>query len=231
MEIHYIEYEGVEYKIPEPTIELWNQINTAKEFKDNKEFVIYLLSIVTGIPVDNLLDAEWESMYETSNYLAEYFLSTSEQFYNEFTFEGKTYRFIDLDRLTFGEFIDIDEFLSRPLLQRQKELNQLMALLYREVDINGNLTKYNGMEVEARAKTFKRLPVKYLRGAMRFFFHLDIILQKSTHSSSRLQMWRRIKITKTLLRAFGVGTQRLYIYLVRMYSNSIKWVRNHFWRY
>jgi hypothetical protein len=131
---------------------------------------LLLISIATGLDIEEIKDANWESIYDASNSLADYFLTQSEKFYNDFIFNGQKYRFIDLDNLTFGEFIDIDEFLSRPLTKRQSELNHLMALFYREVGDDNKLVKYDASKVGDRALLFKMLPVKYLKGSMSFFF-------------------------------------------------------------
>jgi hypothetical protein len=170
MEKHIIEFEGREYPIVEPTIELWNKMNLLKDLYEEKDFALMMISIATGLSVDDLQEADWEGVYNTSNYLADYFLNEGDKFYNEFEFDGQKYRFINLEKLTFGEFIDIDEFLSRPVSERVSKMNFLMALLYREVDQDGNLRPYNGYEVPPRSEIFKQLPLKYLRGSLNFFF-------------------------------------------------------------
>lgn len=170
MERHYIEFDGKEYEIKEPTIELWNRLNTLKELYDEEQFTLAIISLSTGLTIEDVKQANYYRAWETANYLTGYFLQDAEKFYPTFEFEGVNYRFIDLENLTFGEFIDIDTFLSQPLVKRQGELNFLMALLYREVDENNNLVKYDGTKVKERSEKFKHLPVKYLRGSLNFFF-------------------------------------------------------------
>lgn len=230
MELHYIEYNNKEYKIEEPTIELWNRINNIKNLSTEKEFLVYVISLATGLPPEDVYEADWESVNETAQRLADYFLDTSEKFYNEFEFKGKKYRFIDLDNLTFGEFIDIDEFLSRPEIKRQTELNFLMALLYREVDEKGKLTPYNADLLKDRAELFKKLPVRYLKGSMRFFFHLERILHLSTRSFLAKIYYRTKWKMRTLLRATGGGIQRSYIYLTRTFYKYKRRLSVRYWR-
>lgn len=223
METHYIEYEGKEYKIQEPTIELWNRINVMKDLTDDKDFNLYLISIVTGLSIEQLKEADWEGVYEAAHSLADYFLGeNAEKFYKDFEFNGQKYGFIDLNNLTFGEFIDIDEFLSRPLAKRNGELNLLMALLYREIGDDGKVVKYDATKVEERALLFKFLPVKYLRGSMSFFLRLENILQKSTRSSFHRKMyqmkWWINRTSRRVSRVFGGGIQHLYIYLMKTFS-------------
>lgn len=231
MEKHVIEYDGKEYTIQEPTIELWNQLQILKDLYTEKDFGLLLISIATGLEVDELKDADWLGVYEASNTLAEYFMTKSEQFYNEFDFQGQKYRFIDLENLTFGEFIDIDEFLKQPLVKRQSQLHMLMALFYREVGDDGKIEKYDASKLKHRSDIFRFLPVKYLNGAMRFFFHLENILQRSTRSFFHKMLWRMKWKLQRLLRVFGGGIQHLYIYVMRTYSNYKKWLVNRFWKY
>lgn len=216
METHYITYEGKDYKIEEPTIELWNRINTMKDLTDESEFHLYLISITTGLSIEQLKEADWEGVYDAASLLVDYFLGDDNgKFYNEFEFNGKRYKFINLDKLTFGEFVDIDEYLSRPLSKRNAELNLLMALFYREVDSNGDVIPYDASKLEERALLFKFLPIKYLKGAMSFFLRLENILQKSTRSSFHRRYYKMKWKLTSHLRAFGGGITRLYIYLMR----------------
>jgi len=223
MEKHYIVYDGNEYEITEPTIEFWNRLVLLKDLYEDKDFSLMIISMATGLDIDEIKKADWEGVYETSNYLADYFLNISDKFYNTFEFKGKKYQFIDLENLTFGEFIDLEEFFSRPVSKKQTELNYLMALLYREVDEDGKLTPYDATKVMERATLFRALPIRYMRGAQRFFFHLRRILQASTRSYFHKKMYQMKWKLQKLLRVFGVGMEHLYFYLVRIYLKFKKW--------
>jgi hypothetical protein len=224
MEKHFIEYDGKEYRVNEPTIELWTKLNTLKDLYEEKDFSIIIISLATGLSTDQLRDASWEGVYETSTYLSNYLLKDGDKFQNEFEFKGKKYRFISLENLTFGEFIDIDEFLSRDPSKKASELNLLMALLYREVDEDGKLTPYDASLLRERAELFRQLPVKYLNGAMVFFCRLENILRVSTHSFLRRQMmnlkWKVIKA----LRTTGGGIHRWYTYRGITFSKYTRWL-------
>jgi len=178
MEKHIIEFEGREFPVVEPTIELWNKMSVLKDLYSEEDFSLMMISIATGLSTDELREAEWEGVYNTSQYLANYFLQEGEKFYNEFEFEGQKYRFINLDKLTFGEFIDIDEFLSKPESERMSKMNHLMALFYREVNEDGTLPPYNAVLVPDRSEKFRKLPLKYLRSSLNFFFSFRKHLEK-----------------------------------------------------
>jgi len=231
MEKHFIEYDGQEYRVNEPTIELWSKLNTLKDLYEDNEFSIIIISLATGLSTDQLRQASWEGVYETSTYLTNYLLKDGDKFYNEFEFKGQKYRFLSLENLTFGEFIDIDEFLSRDPAKKASELNLLMALLYREVDEEGNLTPYDASVLKDRAELFRQLPVKYLNGAMVFFCRLENILRVSTHSFLRRQMmnlkWSLIRG----LRDTGVGIHRWYTYRGITFSKYTRWLRDLYSRF
>lgn len=224
MEKRYIEYDGKEYVIEEPTVELWNKLNLLKDLYEGNEFSLMLISVATGLPIEDIRKADWESVYETSHYLADYFLTHSEKFYKDFEFNGVKYGFIDLENLTFGEFIDIDEFLNRPEVKRNTELNYLLALLYREIGEDGKVVPYDATKVKDRSDLFRQLPIKYI-SAWRFFFHLENILRESTRSFLHKMMYQLKWKMKRHLRAFGVGMGHLYIYLVKTYSKLTRWLK------
>lgn len=230
MEKHYIEFDGREYEVHEPTIELWNQLNTLKDLGTEDDFILSLIALSTGLLPDKIREAEWESVNNTAEFLAHYFMSIGDKFHNEFDFKGQKYRFMDLNNMTFGEFIDIDSFLSQDESKKQSQMNHLMALLYREVDENGKTKPYNASEVPERAEKFRSLPVKYLRGSMSFFLRLENILLQSSRSSLTRRIYKLKWRLKRHLRVFGGGILRLYIYLMKTYSRCTSWLKNHLWK-
>ena len=149
--------------------------------------------------------------------IMDYYMVQSPQFYPSFTFNDINYKFVDLEHLTFGEFIDIDTFLSQPASYRMGNMNYLMALLYRETDENGVVEKYDGSKVENRSKTFRYLPSKYLQGALFFLEILENTLQEHITSSLVKKLWLTMKrkyqrIKLNLLRSVGAGIQLSYIW-------------------
>lgn len=226
MEKHYIVFDGNEYEVQEPTIELWNQLNTLKDLGDHKDFILTLISLATGLQVQEIEQAKWEGVYETSLYLTDYFLNQPDKFFNEFEFKGKKYRFMDLENMTFGEFIDIDSFLQQEQSKRQANMNMLLALLYREVGEDGKIIPYNANDVKDRSQIFRALPVKYLRGSVGFFLRLENILRASSRSYLTRKMFQLKWKIRRHLRGFGGGMRRLYIYLVRTFYKYTRSQKN-----
>jgi hypothetical protein len=226
MEKTIIEYGGVDYEITEPTIHLWNKLALLKDLETNEEFAITLISLTTGLDREEINKADWFSIVQASEALSEFLLNQANKFHYEFEFQDQKYRFIDLNNLTFGEFIDIDEFLRQTPLKKQTELHFLMALLYREVDENGNLTPYDASKLEDRANKFKFLSIKYLNGALVFFSILETILLKNTPLSLvRKVKWKMKKIVKTISQHFGGGIRQSIFWLEGIYLNLTRLVK------
>jgi hypothetical protein len=215
MEQHFIKYDGKEYLVAEPTIMVWNKLSGAQTLQDEEAFRYTLISTATGLDEEQIKQADWLDVFKVSEYLTDYYMVQSPRFYNHFIFNETLYKFIDLENLTFGEFIDIDSFLSQPTSYRIGNMNMLMALLYRETDEDGKLVKYDASKVADRAQAFKLLPSKYLQGAIFFFGTLENILSVLMKQSLIQRKLRLMKLKVkgkmiNLLSSVGVGIQQLF---------------------
>lgn len=224
-----IEYQGNDYELKPLTIETWNAVQIAGDLQEGYEFIVNLISMMTGISQEDVLKAKRKEIDKAFQYVQEYITQKENKFYSEFEFDGKKYKFIDLENITFGEFIDLDTFLQKSEVERKKELNLLMALLYRETDDNGVIRPYNAIEVKARAESFKNLDMKYVQGALLFFSTFVSILRRNTRLSSTKKMLNKVRwMTLRSFLNFGVGTGRLYYWLKKTFLKLTKWLRNHF---
>jgi hypothetical protein len=213
----YVSYDGKDYEVKEPTISTWSKVQALKDFTDMTEWSIEVISMSTGLSVEEIKEGRWEDVMLVATNITNYFLSQGNKFHKEFEFKDVKYGFIDLNNLSFGEFIDLDTYLSKSPIERQKELHIQMALLYREVGEDGKLIKYDGSLVQARAEIFKDLPIIYVQGALSFFFHLERVL----HRNIRSYLWNLLKVkmkkmTKTIVNifsSFGGGILRLWSWL------------------
>lgn len=204
-------YGKNEYKLKEPSIELWNKLMALKDWSDETEFSIKLISELCDLTEDEVRNRDWQEIVPLAQSLSNYILQDSKQFYKEFEFEGLSYRFIDLNKLSFGEFIDLDTFLLKPVSERIAQSSLLMAMLYRELDDKNKLVPYDSSKLEERAERFKKLPIKYLNGASTFFLLLEKVLRQNTQNSLSKNpiknLMIRISQVGTWLRSliFGVG--------------------------
>lgn len=209
-----IEYNNKIYPLKEPTITTWLNIMNTFDDEDEKEVSINLINQLTDLTRDEVLDCPFEDVLEVSNALTEYLNVQQQQFHKEIVFKDKTYRFVNLDELKFGEFIDLDEFLKKPENERRRELNMLMSMLYRELDENGTPKKYDTKEMIERANLFKELPIKYTTGAMKFFFYIERTLPINFQTFSKSPMMMKIQMLGVAMRLWiliniGAGLERL----------------------
>ena len=208
-------YKGKQYEIEEPNVEMWSKLVLLQEWSDEREFAVKLLSFTTGLTEEEIENSDYIEVVKISNEISVFLTESGDKFYNEFDFNNKKYRFLDLPNLTFGEFIDIDTYLSKEPHEKKKEMPLMMAMLYRELDEKGNYLPYNSKELQAKAEVFKKLPVKYVRGATNFFFHLDKTLQGNFQGSFFLKLrlmgkmiWILVKFVPLIV--FGAGSVLLF---------------------
>lgn len=226
-EIHEIVYDGKTYEVKQPTISQWQELIRNKDLKSERLFLAGLISQITGISEDELLEADYHSVMITSEALMKYFESEAVKFHPEFEFEGDRYKFVDLRNLTWGEFIDIDEYLSLPKQERERNYQLMMAMLYRKLDEKGNYTKYNAIEVKEIAEKFKNLPVKYLQGSTVFFWTIENILQKNIHYSFLTKAWWIVMMKRISrkIQTLSDGLVSLYKWPTRMFSRLTMWFK------
>ena len=224
-----IEYNNKVYPLKPLSIENWIQMNSIMSYSEGYDDYITLIEFISGIEKEDILKASKWEIDKAIVFIKQYIDSSEHKFHNQFEFDGQLYRFIDLERITFGEFIDIDTFLMKSEIERKRELHFLMALLYREVDGNNRVGEYDATKIELRASKFKKLDIKYVHGAIVFFSTLRTMLRESTHWSLtkklKLQM---IRIKNKVLLVFGAGILLLYYYLVKTYSTLKKWQKKTF---
>lgn len=230
MEQVVIEYQGVDYKIGEPTIDTFMKLSLMKDIlNDDDDFRVELVVAATGISEEDVRKAPYSEISKASNFLAQFFMDFKDKFYSEFDFDGKTYKFIDLENITFGEYVDIEKFLEQPEHIRKVQLNKFMAFLYREV-VDGKMKPYNYQEVETKAELFRNLPAKYLQGAMVFFFILERELQENTpyYLLKMIPNKKIRKMLRKLLRQIGGGIQLWYSWLVKTSQNYQKYLNSRY---
>lgn len=215
-----IEFEGKDYEVKPPTLKTWSKLNLYKDLEQEEDFVLTLVSISTGIDEENLKLVNYLKVKSAADYLSEYFITLGNKFYPTFEFKGVEYKFIDINNLSFGQFVDIDTFLTKDESYKKINMNELIAMLYEPVDQE----KYDASLIPERKKLFEDLDVKYLQGSLLFFLTLRRRLQETTPYFSILK-WKSKRKIKKMLKPFlsiGAGMQRLYSWLVKTLRISKK---------
>jgi len=227
-ETHYIEYDGKEYEVKEPTLDTWGMISNHINWKNDIEMGVSLISWTTGLDEDEISQASASSVITAAEGIIDYYLNQSTKFYETFEYAGKTYKFFDMGNMTFGQFVDIDEYLKLPETERKVKLSLFMSMLYHEVDENGDYLPYEIDRIKKNAELFRRLPMKYLNGAMVFFYNIGTILRQNTPYSF-LSRWWMIQTKNNLRRWIKTrldGIQQSSIWQGRTFSTLTGWFQN-----
>ena len=201
---NYIEYNKTKYEVKEPTIANWSNVMSLKDLLDEQSLYIKMIEEITGLNRDQIKEIPASQVYNVGDTLFQYINQASKQLHQQIDFKGVKYNVIDIHKISFGQFVDIDTFLSKDEAYRIANLNELAAYLYTE-----DGTKYGDKPFAPKIEMFKELPMKYVEGAVFFLLSSGKALQQLTtlYSKSRL-MWEMMRLRITLVR-FGDGIKRL----------------------
>jgi hypothetical protein len=203
------------YEIKAPTLKQWMKFNRVDSFgdeEDNLNICIKLLSIMTNETEQSIRECPYQSVLDVGNEVLNFIMSLSKKFHKSFMLDDIEYNFIDMNKISFGHYMDIDHFFSKKPSERKNELNVHLALLYLPKSDNGKYLSNNVME---RAEKFKDLSIEYYFGALFFFKVLKNQLQiNSPNYLWKVGMVKYPKMTMMIIKilaVIGVGMLRLKI--------------------
>jgi hypothetical protein len=165
------EINGKSYEVRKPTIRDYYKIQSELALNPTPGF--FLLSLLSDCPeeeIRKLTTDDYESLWE--EFLVFYQEeNASNEFTRMFKIGKKEYGLINLEKLTIGEFADLDILLNDPNIE--KKLHEVMSILYREIiSTTGEkyvLAPYDLDAQKERAEVFLDLPVSYTKGTLGFF--------------------------------------------------------------
>lgn len=205
---NYIEYNKIKYEIKEPTIKMWADVMKFKNILEPHELNLKMLEYVTGLTHKEIMEGDALSVAKVGEQLMKYLNKESKELFQTFEFEGQKYQFMDINKMTFGQFVDIDTFLSKDEGYKNANLNELAAYMFVEV-IDGKPILYGDSNFKERIDKFKELPLKYVEGAVFFLVNLGYLsLQLTQIYSENPFLWWTTKIIakiKTILTNIGGG--------------------------
>ena len=133
----------------------------------------------------------------------------------------------DLNNLSFGEYIDLDKYISD-----WKQMHKAMAVLFRPITKKKkdlyDIEDYEGSD--KYADYMKHMPLNVALGAVVFFYRLGMKLSKHTMSYSLNQLTtdQRLQVEKQFLEKSGVGIKQFMQSLEEMSQSLIKLPNSHF---
>lgn len=124
--------------------------------------------------------ALWNSLVETELNLAD-----NSPFHKSFVFKDVAYHFLELGKMTIGEFADMETIKAHP--NSNTKLHYMMAIIYRPALVIKDkqvAEPYDSDSLEERAQLFLDLPMKYVVGALNFFLQAPRLCLKTTKAFS-----------------------------------------------
>lgn len=196
--------DGTEYYIPTfMSIENYVKIFKVKDIFEEDYFAAKLLNIVTGAPLEKLLETDYEQIMYLATYVLALIPQETPKFADRFELEGVHYGFFPKwQDLTFAEFMDIDTISTKKPEELYDLLHILCAIMYRPIteqrsEHDFDIEKYELKSMTQRAELFKKhLDVKYILGAQ--FFFINFARRYSNYFQSslipKIGIWTKIKI-------------------------------------
>lgn len=191
-----------EYQLPEYiTIGNYIDIFKIKDLFDDKHLPAKVVSKLSGCPLDDLLDTDYQTVEYLGNYAMTLFPTGKPDFQDRFQLDGVWYGFIpNWKKVTFAEFVDLDTLFSKKKNQILDHIHLLTAIMYRPIISDPSLPKYEIEKydvdsMEDRAYLFKNeLDIRYFLGAQFFFINFGRKLSEPTQLSlTNLTLKQKIK--------------------------------------
>ena len=170
---------------------------TDREDLTEQDIAIAMLDIFLDIKSTKSLEMTFKSMTEIGNKLAEV-LSEKPTLIQKFKMGDTEFGFIPkLDEMTFGEYIDLDTYISD-----WSQMHKAMAVLFRPIALRKGmkytLTDYEG---DLYHEAMKNMPLSVAMGSLVFFYRLERELQNSMIPF----LEEEAKEIQTALQQSGVG--------------------------
>jgi hypothetical protein len=217
--------DGQEYVVPSfINIENYAKIYKIKDLFSDDYFAAKLLNILTGAPLEDLIEADYQEVDYLSAYAMSLIPMTKDiPFKDRFEINGVKYGFFpSWKELSFAEFVDMDTISTKKPEELLDLLHILAAIMYRPIvteksEHDFTIEKYNVESMKERAELFKKeLDVKYIIAAQFFFikFANKYLNYIQLSSIQKLSIWMKIKLLwsmrtllwKLIFRRHSAGT-------------------------
>jgi hypothetical protein len=192
-----VKLNGKDYTITEPTIEVWSRVMKLKDIFDEEELYIRLISELIGISKDEVLKMNSIEIIEVGDYIYKFINADTKKLYPEIELNGIEYSLVDVQNVSFGQYVDIDSFLRKDETYRIANLNELAAYLYTEKGKN-----YGDTDIKKRIQSMNQLPIRYVESSIFFLLNLARGSQKliQLYSQNKFLWWiMKQKITLALI--------------------------------
>lgn len=213
MTTQFVEHNGKRFPIKEPTIKVWGELMNKRELYESHEFYMRIIEMSTGIPYAELEQAPADEVLATGDLVFRFINQEQKKIYPKIEHEGVNYTFLDVHEMSFGQFIDIDSFLSKDETYRLQNLHELAAYFYVEQG-----TKYGETPIKKRIEAFRELPVKFVEGAIFFLLSSARASAGITKIYSQSRFLFLMVNLKIVFHLIGAGIQQSARYVRNRYG-------------
>jgi hypothetical protein len=165
-----IEIDGINYKMPNNiTVSHYGEMMRRMSLSDNViDKTNDLIGVLLNIPYNILRELEPSKMEELSIYLQNKVSSQDVGYIPSFTYKDVNYVGVAFNKITFGEYVDIINFIKNEA-SIYMNIHKLLSILYRP-EINGKIRPYDIEQHEIQSELFKDLPLMYFFGIFKNLF-------------------------------------------------------------
>jgi hypothetical protein len=208
--------EDRKYTIPVITISNYYKIKTHL-ILDDMEGKYQILHDLTGCPIEDLIRVpynELKELFALLEVMLEKSLVKDNGVVNKISFKGVNYGLVDFDKITLGEFVDLDIIVNDP--NADNRLHEVLAILYRPITkqrlFSFDVSEYETDEYKERCQLFLDLPLKYAKSATAFFLSLELASLGATEIFLTQTPKQNKKMVKKIYKVLEeTGTQQLPI--------------------
>ena len=165
-----IEIDGIDYTLPDNiTVSHYGEIMRRMSLSDSMVDKAHdIIGVLLNIPYTILRELDPVEMAELSIYLQNKVSSQDVGYIPSFIYKDVNYVGVVFNKLTFGEYVDIINFIKNEA-SIYMNIHKLLSILYRP-EINGKISPYDIEQHEIQSELFKDLPLQYFFGIFKNLF-------------------------------------------------------------
>ena len=190
------------FEVNEPTIREFCDVMKLKDILSEDELNVRLIEKVTGMSHEDVMEMDAYTIQKIGSVLFAHYKKESKKLTQSFELNGITYKFMDVNTISFGQFVDIDTFLKKDEGYRISNLNELMAYMYCE-----DGTKYSDSNFKKRIEDMLDAPSHIVEGALFFLLNLERGLYELMELSSKSPIMFQMMRLRMAFQSFGDTTK------------------------
>jgi hypothetical protein len=204
-----------EIVLKDPSIQEWTNLIKFRNILDDVEMARNIIQLLTGWNKELIDRLDDTNIADLSTKLTERLNQSNKEIYKSIEHNGKKYKLVDTNKITFGQFVDIDSFMTKDEKYKLDNLHEVAAYLYSEEG-----TKYSDSNFDERIEEMKSLPIKYVESSLFFFSNIKKELPLYLGIYSKIKMMLKV-MRGAVLVSIGAGIQLFRLLLRTKFGRLI----------